>query len=136
MTSNPTDLIELLPCPFCGNAPNAPTFSHESGALDVWEIECETCCYSIEGGRSPSGQAEAAAIGVWNTRPAANTLTQQEAVLRDVMPTLSAIRAMAACEDWNECRSHISGLCLDAMTKIAALSTTTDAPIDSGAGTA
>ncbi len=58
---------------------------------------------------------------------AADTLTQQAReieVLRDVVPTLSAIRAMAATSDWVNCDRHISGLCLDALTKIKALSTT------------
>ncbi len=82
MTSNPTDLIELLPCPFCGG--EAWPIKHSSPYTDEYSVKCgeQGCCEVNE-------EYEDEAANAWNMR--ANTPTQQESELAEVRAERDAL---------------------------------------------
>lgn len=53
------ELINLLPCPFCGKKPNEPVLYDE---VNEWAIECLNCDYEV------ADVSKIELIKKWNTR--------------------------------------------------------------------
>jgi len=87
-----TGLVELKPCPFCGNDGNDPTeealhivFTEHDWRDASWSVQCDKCTATM--GYSDS---EDEAIAAWNTRPdAIEALTRPKPV--DVEAVAKAI---------------------------------------------
>lgn len=60
--------VDLLPCPFCGNAPVLDDFntSYRPDSAPVWRVMCKGPC-AVELFTEGDGTRDAA-IAAWNTR--------------------------------------------------------------------
>jgi Lar family restriction alleviation protein len=73
-----TDLLGLLPCPFCGTTEDDDRYSermliHFEQYIGVHRIKCNAC-----GGMGPWHLRSKKAIGIWNKRP-------ENAKLREIL---------------------------------------------------
>ena len=61
-------MVDLLPCPFCGNPVSLVSFHGSDRGIGEIEVECTSCLYRLELMTDAFAPFESDAVEVWNRR--------------------------------------------------------------------